>query len=90
MAANDKFNDLRFDDFKGQPQDDFRQASDYESHEDEFAPLTPKEEKAVRRKVDLRLVVLVGFMYCVSLMDRTNTANANAAGYGYCLREDHN
>jgi hypothetical protein len=81
MAANnDKFNDLKFDDFKGTAAEDFRQASDYESHEDEFAPLTPAEEKAVRRKVDLRLVVLVGFMYCVSLMDRTNTANANAAG----------
>jgi hypothetical protein len=83
MAANDKFNELKFDDYKGQAQDDFRQASDYESHEDEFAPLTPKEESAVRRKVDLRLVVLVGFMYCVSLMDRTNTANAKAAGYGH-------
>jgi len=82
MAANDKLNELKFDDYKGGAQEEFRQASDYESHEDEFAPLTPKEEAAVRRKVDLRLVVLVGFMYCVSLMDRTNTANANAAGMG--------
>jgi hypothetical protein len=43
------------------------------------------EHKRVRLKVDLRLVVLVGFMYCVSLMDRSNLANANAAGYVSCL-----
>jgi len=42
---------------------------------------TPEEHKRIRRKLDLRLVVLVGFMYCVSLMDRANLANANAAGY---------
>jgi hypothetical protein len=79
--ATDKYNDLKFDDYKTPGQEDFRnQVSDYESHEDEYAPLTLAEEKKVRRKIDLRLVVLVGFMYCVSLMDRTNTANANAAG----------
>jgi hypothetical protein len=41
---------------------------------------TPAEHKRIRLKVDLRLVVLIGFMYCVSLMDRSNLANANAAG----------
>jgi hypothetical protein len=40
-----------------------------------------EEHTRIRRKVDSRLVVLLGFMYCVSLMDRSNLGNANAAGY---------
>jgi hypothetical protein len=43
---------------------------------------TEEEHRRIRLKVDLRLVVLVGFMYCVSLMDRSNLANANTAGMG--------
>jgi hypothetical protein len=55
-------------------------SSDYSS-QDEVAPdLTPAEQKAVLRKVDKRLVVLLGFMYCVSLMDRSNLSNAKVAG----------
>jgi MFS family permease len=56
-------------------------SSDYSSH-DEEPPLefTLAEEKAISRKIDLRLVVLVGFMYCVSLMDRSNLGNAKTAG----------
>ncbi|KAF2668376.1 MFS general substrate transporter [Microthyrium microscopicum] len=41
---------------------------------------TPAEEKKIWRRVDLRLVVLIGFMYCVSLMDRANLSNAKVAG----------
>jgi hypothetical protein len=33
---------------------------------------TPEEQKRIIRKVDLRLIPTLGFMYCVSLMDRTN------------------
>lgn len=35
--------------------------------------LTPEEQKKVIRRIDIRLVLTLGFMYCVSLMDRTNT-----------------
>jgi hypothetical protein len=35
--------------------------------------LTPEEQKNVIWRIDRRLVVTLGFMYCVSLMDRTNT-----------------
>ncbi len=42
--------------------------------------LTPDEQRRVIRRVDLRLVVTVGIMYCVSLMDRTNMSAANIAG----------
>jgi hypothetical protein len=38
------------------------------------------EEKRIIHRVDRRLVVTVGFMYCISLMDRTNLSAANIAG----------
>jgi hypothetical protein len=41
---------------------------------------TEKEKSRILRKIDLRLVVVVGIMYCVSLMDRTNLGNAKTAG----------
>ncbi|KAL8289622.1 hypothetical protein RB597_001313 [Gaeumannomyces tritici] len=41
---------------------------------------SPEEEKAIMRWVDRRLVTTVGFMYCVSLMDRTNLGAASIAG----------
>jgi hypothetical protein len=39
-----------------------------------------KEAKALKRKVDLRLVVTLGCMYCVSLLDRNNLGNASITG----------
>ncbi|KAL1899217.1 hypothetical protein Sste5346_003140 [Sporothrix stenoceras] len=41
---------------------------------------SPDEQKRIMRHVDRRLVVTIGFMYCVSLMDRTNLGAANIAG----------
>jgi sugar phosphate permease len=38
------------------------------------------EAKAIRRKVDIRLVVTLGTMYCVSLLDRNNLGNASITG----------
>lgn len=32
--------------------------------------LTPEEQKKLISKIDCRLVLTLGFMYCVSLMDR--------------------
>lgn len=32
--------------------------------------LTPEEQKKLIWKIDCRLVLTLGFMYCVSLMDR--------------------
>lgn len=49
------------------------------AHIDAF---TPAEQKAIMRKIDLRLVPTLGFMYCVSLMDRTNLGIAVVAGMG--------
>ncbi|KAJ2906902.1 MFS general substrate transporter [Zalerion maritima] len=49
------------------------------SHPDEFG-FTEKEQRAIVHRVDRRLVVTVGALYCVSLMDRTNLSAANIAG----------
>ncbi|KAM0707165.1 hypothetical protein Q7P35_006496 [Cladosporium inversicolor] len=48
--------------------------------------LTPEEQKKVIRRVDRRLVLTLGGMYCVSLMDRTNTGIAVVAGMGVDLK----
>lgn len=48
--------------------------SDYDS---EF---TPQEQKAIIHRIDRRLVVTVGVLYCISLMDRTNLSAAAVAG----------
>ncbi|KAM0354290.1 hypothetical protein ACHAPU_001334 [Fusarium lateritium] len=41
---------------------------------------TKEEQRSIIRRIDRRLVVTVGAMYCVSLMDRTNMSAANIAG----------
>lgn len=48
--------------------------NDYES---EF---TPQEQKKIIHRIDRRLVVTVGVLYCISLMDRTNLSAAAIAG----------
>lgn len=42
--------------------------------------VSPEEEKRIMWRIDRRLVTVLGFMYCVSLMDRTNLGAANIAG----------
>ena len=38
------------------------------------------EQKAIIRRIDLRLVVVLGCLYCISLLDRTNLGAASVAG----------
>ncbi|KAI0486785.1 major facilitator superfamily domain-containing protein [Xylaria cf. heliscus] len=45
--------------------------------EDEF---TEREARKIVHKIDRRLLVTIGFMYCVSLIDRTNISFAAIAG----------
>ncbi|KAF2112115.1 major facilitator superfamily domain-containing protein [Lophiotrema nucula] len=42
--------------------------------------LTPAEQKKLIHRIDRRLVVTVGVLYCISLMDRTNLSAASIAG----------
>ncbi|KAL2268368.1 hypothetical protein VTJ83DRAFT_3214 [Remersonia thermophila] len=46
---------------------------------DDFG-FTEKEQRSIIRRIDRRLVLTVGALYCVSLMDRTNLGFANIAG----------
>jgi hypothetical protein len=54
--------------------------------DDDSMGLTVEERRRIMRRIDLRLVVTVGAMYCVSLMDRTNMSAANLAGMGVELQ----
>ncbi|KAK4628549.1 uncharacterized protein CLAFUR5_04001 [Fulvia fulva] len=45
---------------------------------------TPAEQKKIIHRIDRRLIITVGIMYCISLMDRTNLSAAAIAG----MRED--
>lgn len=47
---------------------------------------TPEEQKKLIWRIDVRLVLTLGFMYCVSLMDRTNLGIAVVAGMGVDLQ----
>ncbi|KAK2799595.1 hypothetical protein FQN50_008433 [Emmonsiellopsis sp. PD_5] len=44
------------------------------------AALTPAEQKRIIRRIDIRLVTMLGFLYAISLMDRNNTGIAQIAG----------
>jgi MFS family permease len=50
-----------------------------------IAAFTPDEQKKIIWRIDRRLVLTLGFLYCVSLMDRTNTGIAVVAGMGVDL-----
>jgi hypothetical protein len=51
---------------------------DDSNYECEFSP---KEQRKIIHRIDRRLVVTVGVLYCISLMDRTNLSAANIAGF---------
>ncbi|KAJ9603665.1 hypothetical protein H2200_011851 [Cladophialophora chaetospira] len=44
------------------------------------AGFTPAEQKRIVRRIDLRLAVTLGCLYCISLLDRTNLGAASVAG----------
>jgi len=60
--------------------------SDAASDDAILAEFSPEEERRIMRKIDVRLVLTVGFMYCISLMDRTNLSAANIAGMAVELK----
>jgi len=47
-----------------------------QENEHRIDALTPEEQKKVIWRIDVRLVLTLGFMYCVSLMDRTSMYSA--------------
>ena len=56
-----------------------------ESHLSDIAHIeafTPEEQRKIIWRIDRRLVLTCGFLYCVSLMDRTNLGIAVVGGMG--------
>ncbi|KAJ6044904.1 hypothetical protein N7499_007408 [Penicillium canescens] len=49
-------------------------------HADVIASFSPSEQKKLIRRIDARLVITLGCLYCVSLLDRTNLGAASVAG----------
>merc|ERR1712036_8431 len=49
-------------------------------HNDIDPEFSPDEQRRIVRRIDKRLIVTCGLMYCISLMDRTNLSNAAIAG----------
>ncbi|KAL4995732.1 major facilitator superfamily domain-containing protein [Aspergillus recurvatus] len=49
-------------------------------HDETLSQFTPQERKRLIRRIDLRLVVTLGCLYCISLLDRTNLGAASVAG----------
>lgn len=47
-----------------------------------ISSFSDQEVRALKRKIDLRLVVVLGIMYCVSRMDRNNLGHAVITGMG--------
>ncbi|KAF2658769.1 MFS general substrate transporter [Lophiostoma macrostomum CBS 122681] len=53
-----------------------------------FELYTPDEDKAVRRKLDRRLVSFMALLYSLSFLDRSNIGNARIAGLATDLKLD--
>ncbi|KNG51885.1 phthalate transporter [Stemphylium lycopersici] len=60
-------------------------SQDGSEYECEFSE---REQKKIIHRIDRRLVVTVGVLYCISLMDRTNLSAASIAGMTEELRLD--
>jgi len=60
-------------------EDDVRHG--YTSSQDDYeCEFTPAEQRKIIHRIDRRLVLTVGILYCISLMDRTNLSSAAIAG----------
>lgn len=51
-----------------------------EESDERITAFSTKERKAIVRRIDRRLVVTLGCLYCISLLDRTNLGAASVAG----------
>ena len=59
-------------------------SQDGSGYECEFSE---REQRKIIHRIDRRLVVTVGVLYCISLMDRTNLSAAAIAGFVNCRPE---
>lgn len=64
----------------GLHEEQLERAHSQESSDPRITCFTPQEQRKIIHRIDRRLVVTLGAMYCISLMDRTNLSAANIAG----------
>jgi MFS family permease len=57
-----------------------------EENDARITAFTPAEQRKIMHRIDRRLVLTLGAMYCISLMDRTNLSAANIAGMAVELK----
>lgn len=50
------------------------------ANDERIIAFSEQEQKSIIRRIDLRLVVTLGCLYCISLLDRTNLGAASVAG----------
>ncbi|KAH7059045.1 general substrate transporter [Macrophomina phaseolina] len=50
--------------------------------------VTPQEEKKILRKIDWRVTIVLGVLWCITLIDRSNLGNASIAGMTEDLKLD--
>ena len=60
---------------------DQKENVDGSSQDDYECEFSEAEQRKIIHRIDRRLVVTVGVLYCVSLMDRTNLSAAAIAGF---------
>ncbi|RDA94934.1 hypothetical protein CP533_0093 [Ophiocordyceps camponoti-saundersi (nom. inval.)] len=63
-----------------------RTLGESESHDGSTYLFSPAQQKNILRRIDRRLIGIIGLLYCVSIVDRTNMSTANIAGMSVELR----
>lgn len=83
-VASEKLQTGQGYDYDNKTGDHYYDVSKTSSREDNVDPILAEYDNAAQKrivhKIDIRLVPIAGLMYCVSLLDRTNLANAAIAG----------
>lgn len=55
-------------------------ATEVSSGQLEVYPIDPKEDRALTTRIDLKVIPILGLLYLICFLDRTNIANAKIAG----------
>ncbi|KAG6023383.1 hypothetical protein E4U41_002030 [Claviceps citrina] len=79
---NDAEQTVEHKDLSSAPTETFESKADESSDAGSDYGFSREQQTRIIRRVDRRLVLTIGALYCVSLMDRTNMSAANIAGMG--------
>lgn len=76
----DKYSDVEKPELDERELDAAEQAGWALARDPRITAFTLKEQRAIVWKIDRRLVLTLGFLYMISLVDRTNLGAASVAG----------